>query len=47
MNPADIIVVFAVLAVAGIAVMIFRRNRKNGKRCCGCDCTGCSQNCRK
>lgn len=45
MNMADVIVLAAVLAIAAIAVMILRRNKKNGKSSCGCDCSKCSQSC--
>ena len=47
MNIADIFVILAVAAVVFIAVMILRRNKKNGKSPCGCDCSCCSQGCRK
>lgn len=46
MNPADIIVLVAVVAAAAIAVTILRSNKKNGKSICGCDCgSGCTGNC--
>lgn len=45
MNPADIIVLLAVAAMIGAAVIVLRRNKKKGKSFCGCDCSQCSQGC--
>ena len=45
MNSGDIIVLAAVLACVALAVGIMRRNKKNGKRSCGCQCPDCSGSC--
>ena len=47
MNIADIIVLLVIIAVIGTAVWIIRRNKKNGKCSCGCDCSQCGQGCQK
>ena len=43
MNPADLVVAALVLGAVLLAVVILRRNKKNGKCHCGCDCSGCGQ----
>lgn len=47
MNMADILVLLAVGTAIVIAVVILRKNRKSGKSSCGCDCSHCSQSCKK
>lgn len=47
MNFADIIVAAAVIGIAVLAISILRRNKKNGKSSCGCDCGCCNQDCGK
>ncbi|MGN0403679.1 MAG: FeoB-associated Cys-rich membrane protein, partial [Bariatricus sp.] len=47
MNIADLVVILVVVAIVGGAVAILRRNKKNGKSSCGCDCGHCSQSCGK
>lgn len=47
MNGADLIVVIAVAAAVLLAAAIMRRNQKNGKRGCGCQCPGCGGSCGK
>ena len=45
MNSADIIVIAGVAALALLAAGIMWRNRKRGKRGCGCQCSGCGGAC--
>lgn len=47
MNMADLFVGLAVVGIVALAVIILRRNKKNGKSSCGCDCSNCSQSCKK
>ena len=48
-NLATIAALLAVLAAAGIAVLIIIRNKKKGKTSCGCGCASCplSSDCHK
>ncbi len=48
MNFADIAVIIFVAALIAAAIVIMYRNKKKGKRGCGCDClhrTGCGASC--
>ncbi len=42
MNGADLIVIFALAAVVGVAVFLMIRRRTKGSGCCG-DCAKCRQ----
>ncbi len=41
MNGADILVLLFIAALVVIAFFIMYRNKKRGKRGCGCDCSDC------
>jgi len=42
MNFADIAVMILVAALIAAAIVIMYRNKKKGKRGCGCDCSHCT-----
>ena len=46
MSSADIVILLAVACAVIGAVLSVRRNRKEGKGCCG-DCTACRSTCNK
>lgn len=41
MNGADLIVMAAVAAAVLLAAAILRRTQKEGRGCCGWNCSGC------
>lgn len=41
MNPADLLVIAVVAALALFAVWRLRKNKKEGRSGCGCDCGHC------
>lgn len=41
MNGADIMVLLFIAALVVAAFFIMHRNRKRGRRGCGCDCSAC------
>lgn len=45
MNGADMIVAIAVGIMVLLAAAIIRRNRRNGKSSCGCQCSDCGYGC--
>lgn len=46
MNPGDYIVIGLVALILGTAIGYIRREKKAGKKCIGCPCSGnCSGNC--
>ena len=47
MNTLDIVLIFAIAAVVGLAVWRLVRNKRQGKSACGCDCGSCSCGCGK
>jgi len=46
MNFASFIVGAIVLVFIVADLIFIFRNRKKGKKCCGCDCGTCSENCK-
>lgn len=47
MNGADVIVAIAVGIMVLLAAAMIWRNRRNGKRSCGCQCSDCGYGCGK
>ena len=47
MNAVDIILIAAIVVVAGLAVYRLVSNKRKGKCSCGCDCGCCGQSCGK
>ena len=45
MNIWDFVIVAAVAAVAGLALARMIRDKRAGKRACGCDCGSCAYSC--
>lgn len=45
MNLSDILVIAALAIALGLAIRGIARNRRQGKRSCGCDCGSCMAKC--
>ena len=47
MNGADMIVAIAVGIMVLLAAAMIQRNRRDGERSCGCQCSDCGYGCGK
>lgn len=45
MNIWDIVITVVILINIGFALWKIRKDKKNGKSCCGGDCSSCNRKC--